>query len=516
MHPGLCVDEIVRLVAHGLVAAKQNATAVALACCCKRFEDPVLDVLWRPQFQFSRLLETLPGGIWRPDGFKVRVTKTILVLFLLNYSIQQSFKRLPTTQEWARLWKYARRMRMIYGAGLPNILSSQVLSILQFRALSEPLLPNLKTLELWFDSSTQELTSFIPLFLSTRTTSINLALPVSGLHKATVASMIASLPTLCPNLHRIHLTCLPTDSMIVLAVSELVFNTEKNALRSFYVDSPLTEEASEVICKRSSLRILQIVINGSNALPTMELPNLTNLRVGYYYGNDWLQGFRGASLGKLTSVEFFSESVPIDNFLGAFETVALTTSIPATLLTFEFHTKHPWRPSFRSLLPFIQLKNLTVESSCGLGCSSTIDDDTVTDLARALPKLETLQLGDHPCETPAGVTVKGLSALARYCPNLIDLVVHFQVATLDPPEVPSLPSADDDESTIPQMTHSASLSLHVGQMCVPDGSDLMIALTLLRIFPRLEMIEYSDEGWEKISEALYRSKKLTRCLSKEC
>jgi hypothetical protein len=46
MYPCLSVDEILRLLARGLVASKGKATAVALACCCKCFEGPVLDTLW--------------------------------------------------------------------------------------------------------------------------------------------------------------------------------------------------------------------------------------------------------------------------------------------------------------------------------------------------------------------------------------------------------------------------------------------------------------------------------------
>ena len=49
MYPCLGVDEILRLLAHELVASKAKATAVALACCYKRFEDSVLNTLWETQ-----------------------------------------------------------------------------------------------------------------------------------------------------------------------------------------------------------------------------------------------------------------------------------------------------------------------------------------------------------------------------------------------------------------------------------------------------------------------------------
>ena len=46
MHACLYVDEILRLIASELVVPGAKATTVLLVCCCKSFEDPVLDTLW--------------------------------------------------------------------------------------------------------------------------------------------------------------------------------------------------------------------------------------------------------------------------------------------------------------------------------------------------------------------------------------------------------------------------------------------------------------------------------------
>jgi len=67
MHAYLNVDEIVRLIACELVASGGKGTAVALACCCKNFEDPVLDALWEVQNQLRPLLKSLPGDVWDDD-----------------------------------------------------------------------------------------------------------------------------------------------------------------------------------------------------------------------------------------------------------------------------------------------------------------------------------------------------------------------------------------------------------------------------------------------------------------
>jgi len=71
MHACLDVDEILRLIASKLVASKSGAAAVALACCRKSFEDPVLDVLWETQEKLLPLLKSLPGDVWSEGGCTV-------------------------------------------------------------------------------------------------------------------------------------------------------------------------------------------------------------------------------------------------------------------------------------------------------------------------------------------------------------------------------------------------------------------------------------------------------------
>ena len=68
MHACLHVDEILRLLACQLVASKAKTTAVALACCCKTFEEPVLDTLWETQNQITPLLKCFPQDVWKDGG----------------------------------------------------------------------------------------------------------------------------------------------------------------------------------------------------------------------------------------------------------------------------------------------------------------------------------------------------------------------------------------------------------------------------------------------------------------
>ena len=67
MHPCLNVDEILRLLARELVES-EKATVLSLACCCKSFEDPMLEALWETQDELLPLLKSFPEDVWKVEG----------------------------------------------------------------------------------------------------------------------------------------------------------------------------------------------------------------------------------------------------------------------------------------------------------------------------------------------------------------------------------------------------------------------------------------------------------------
>jgi hypothetical protein len=504
------VDEILRLLARELVASGAKATAVALACSCKSFEDPALDALWETQYQLLPLLESLPGDVWNEDGYTVSVPTT-RALFSLNHLDRQTFRRLPTIPEWTRFQKNARRMRMLRESGDPRFPSSEVFAALQLCGINESLFPNLGSLELW--NIVVEFIPFVPSFLSPPTTVIDIEFGDSAdLPKAAIVSMVTTFPTLCPNLQKISLFFLPRDPKITTAVSELLLNTNRGALRYFHVDSPLTKEAYEVIYKLPELCKLWVVVEGSASLSTIVLPNLTEIGVEYDHNFDWLEGFRGATFGKLDSVTFYakSKSAQIANFLEAFESVGFTTS--TTLATFRFYACRSWRPNYHSLLLFTQLRELKIQFSCERGCSSTIDDAIIADMARVMPKMETLRLGEEPCGTPTGVTAKGLTILAHYCPNLFDLCIHFRVDSLS--TLPAISGTPRVGSAAPRRD-CALERFHAGETPMPGESVLMAALTLARIFPCISSISRANDNWKKVLDAICISGQIVDRTSKE-
>ena len=306
--------------------------------------------------------------------------------------------------------------------------------------------------------------------------------------------------------------------MITAAVSGMVLVTNRNTLRELRVDSPLTEEASEALYKLPNLHGLEVIIKRETRLPSASLPNLTRLAIACDNENDWPQLFHGATLGSLGCVDFYLESEQIGDFFEAFKEAGLSSSIQKTLSRFTIIVGYPWIPNYSSLLPFTQLVDLRIGISCDGGCPSRVDDGIVISLSRAMPKLEILELGFSPCgQSTTGVTTKGLLALARHCPKLSTLCVHLRVASLGEP--PGIPGMDPNSGSATSWADCALAQLIVGETPVPEGSAMVIALTLLRIFPRLGFIESTGEayeGWKKVENAINLSREIIDFSGKRC
>jgi len=377
---------------------------------------------------------------------------------------------------------------------------------LQSRAANEPLFPNLRAFEC--RHAIPASVPLLPSFLSHRTTDIHIGFDTDS-PTVMVASMVARLPMLCPDLEYITLKYLRRDPVITEAVSDMALACNRGVLQWFCVDSPLTEEAREVVFQLPNLINLWAVIRGPTLLPSVALPNLVSIDLEYDDRLDWLQGFRGGMLERLETVYFTSISQQIGDFLQEFKSVALTTSIPATLSEFRFQTLQSWNPSYHSLLPFTQLKTLLIEFSCDNHCSSTLDGNILIDLVRAMPKLEILELGGAPCRTRGGATIKGLIALARGCRHLSKLRIHFQTASLVEVAIGVEVPAISNGETVVRWQDCALTDLEVGEIPIPEDTVDMVTMTLLQIFPRLLNINFVERKWESAMKTIRAAKRIS-------
>lgn len=87
-HKVLTIDELLRLIA-AYVVDTDPSSAVALACCCKAFEDPVLGLHWQYQ-SLDNLAAVLPTGILRRSGIDVSPHYVRTTILLHRRTIQLS------------------------------------------------------------------------------------------------------------------------------------------------------------------------------------------------------------------------------------------------------------------------------------------------------------------------------------------------------------------------------------------------------------------------------------------
>lgn len=289
----------------------------------------------------------------------------------------------------------------------------------------------------------------------------------------------------------------------------MLLSCNRTILEHFDIDSTLTEPARKALSRLPNLRVLRLAVEGPTLLPPMVLPNLVGVYIIYSNGHEWLRSFYGATFNKLMFVSFYATSPYIGDVLEAFEGVGLATSITATLSTFKFHSLHPWTPTYSSLLAFTQLTTLTISNPCRIHCSSTVDDNIIVDLARAMPKLRILQLGLEPCRKLTGVTVKGLIELACHCIDLSTLRVHIQVDSLLRAADGGGVASSSNGERVASPEGCALTTLEVGNTPIPEGSALTVALALLHIFPRITIINHTNAQWGGVAGTIMLSRRLS-------
>ena len=119
---------------------------------------------------------------------------------------------------------------------------------------------------------------------------------------------------------------------------------------------------------------------------------------------------------------------------------------------------------------------LEILFSCNNGCSSTVDDDTVTSLARAMPNLEILRLGGSPCSTLTGVMLRGLVALSCHCPQLSELRVHVRAGELGEAAAGNEPPRLSGDTAVILRADCALTDLQVGKAPILQEVALVVAL----------------------------------------
>jgi len=226
----------------------------------------------------------------------------------------------------------------------------------------------------------------------------------------------------------------------------------------------------------------------TNAKPV--LSTLLTLRIRASAFEDVIALLQNASYPRLAHLNiFFFSSIQPSHFVVAslFSAIAASCSL-TTLKNIELvcendidRTEGPiGSDAFQPLLRFGQLERLWL----ALGWTWDMNDVLIRDMARAWPRMKTLQLDPANWCSPEGnwITLQGLEPLATHCPELV-----LFGATIDARTVPPMDPTPTLTPVSPRRASPSMLrNLYLGDSKINDAPQ--VAAYLSRLFPKIESI----------------------------
>jgi len=222
-------------------------------------------------------------------------------------------------------------------------------------------------------------------------------------------------------------------------------------------------------------------------------PPLTKFTLGKGAAHGWLSLFQRLG-GRDSSTQ---GTTPLSRAKESLESLTVEDSPDFTISA----------PFVSTIRMFRNLEYLNVGIHCRDGdydtqCAFTLNNENVTELAMALPQLESLLLG-YPCyKNVCATTVACLLPISVHCPRLYSLEIHFNTTNIlgDLKVI-----AEDPRFQEVRLLPKCGLScLDVGQMPLDlDDSGLRtVADGMMSIFPYLEQCNKPHGIWDKLNESI--------------
>lgn len=369
-------------------------------------------------------------------------------------------------------------------------MTTDVLHLLSCNSPNGLLCPMLEELSWDVDSASIALT-FFRLFLSphlkcvlfyTDSDSYDTVLDISWRELATlIQKIISSLPT---SLEELSIMCgSRKDGPLKDAISSFVCRCG-SSLRSLESYVPLSEAAIRHLMQLPDLHTWYTVQKPPQTIPTSIFPSLRLLYLNDHAAAPWLHLL--ASCGKGILRNGSASATPHSNVR---ETLISLDCLWGTTVDSIF---------LSSVMEFGNLALLCIHTSCDDedSCSFHVTDGDVNDLAAALPRLQTLDLGTpchhNSCET----TVASLLSISIRCLDLTDLCTHFNTLKI----VEDIQRLLDGGSGCDRAKCKLK-NLWVGSMPleIPNEDVGTVAMGLKAIFPCLTSAGH-DDRWRELGE----------------
>ncbi|KAJ7100565.1 hypothetical protein C8R43DRAFT_1244255 [Mycena crocata] len=486
MNQCLSIPEIIELICGHVSRDRDFAT---LARTCRNFQNPALDNLWRIQDTLTHVLKCLPPHTWEEIPFHWPHTPAWHHVRLLGQI---------KDEDWDRPREYTRRIRKLnldgtYPYTFPD---SDVFGAMCSR-IPPNMFQNLGTIR-WAPAD-QSHFHYIHLFLGPSITEVRIQhvtpenislLPALGLRYPELKSLSVDVswedrPLACRTLSKIafDLEKIEILSLDMLDRQALEHISQLPALKSLDLLEPIVQDLSPI----SSPSYLPFL-----TLRTLNLWAAVDLAIGFVHllSNCHLEEF---TLGteflaiKTTTEKLYTTLAGhlAHDTLRILEVTDVEgeTPIPPAGTIADYLVSGP---TLAQLFCFGNLTRLNLQPPVGFD----IDDSTAWDLARAWPKLTLLwlraatELSYHP-----SMTLQGLRAFAKHCPELSSLTIAVDASTVPP----------FDGSPDTRISQRRLLSFNVSAS--PISNAPIAARFLSALFPRISyMGTLHDWRWDEPAE----------------
>ncbi|CCM03571.1 uncharacterized protein FIBRA_05707 [Fibroporia radiculosa] len=504
MHNCLTVPELLGILFEWIFqdAVQGSAALAALAGTCRLFSPVALDILWSSQINLVPLVKLFPSDIVdqeaASDGYNI-----------------VSLKRAPELEEWSRFLHYASRIKCIgrHYPQCPPVVELQrvdprTYSILCDYRPSGHFFSNLRLFE-WKqgDANAVHEVDHLLLLIHPKVSNMSIHLMEPLNDDILVARLEAALGQFndnCTFLEDLTFTC-PWTSPLSDMISNIVLRHKR--LRSVYlyqhIDTLMLRESMLHISGLTSLEKLTIRADRyggiGSALHTMlqgsdlTFPSLRQLVIYadiLTAASMFIDAVKSPKLLSIYTVTAFSPSATeMEEFgrrLGKHPSKAVIGS-----LTFGCGTSIPREHeepfiTGDSLRPYLALPSIH-ECKIGVRRPMVVDNAFVQDLAKAWPRLQTLDLGVQwrRYTGEPEVTLKGLIPLVRHCPDLqmLGIAVSTDVSEVRATEEEPRPSGGYSNGNVWAFSVGTSILERV-----TPGDRIVLATYLADIFPRLRLL----------------------------
>jgi hypothetical protein len=485
MHHCLFITEILYLICEEiwLGVEQRHKTLATMARCCRAFEAPALDVLWRVQDSLKPLLACLPADIWQERDSVRCLVRSNGVDSVGRQKRSPSQSRAINPADMIRFDHYAKRINM-----LTVTLSKSMADIMETLSRTGSLFPNLHNLGARAVSDTSADPLLVP--------SLKALKILIRSETEDTSPMFSNLALKCPAVVHLSLCIFRGRTRQPLPFEHICCWKDLHSLSARLSDSRALAHLSTM----HSLSVLNIYlpIHPIHLVPErFTFRTLKKLVLETYPASciDFLCSIRAPSLVTLN----ITMSSYVHPWECVFEVIGqrLCDSPLSELFLSTGRSRRPLTPMdrFRPLYIFANMTTFVYVPQF------LLDDNGIREMASAWPNLRTLRLPSAPqwrTDKPASkVSLGGLAFLVQTCQNLTDLELEIDARIyVDPLPHPVTPNVVMREMNL--------------QVSPIEGVERIVVF-LARVLPNLRKIKTVIESpadlqsyrqWVTVSEHL--------------